>query len=494
MSLSSVLVSSLQTKPLRPLLGVKNNQQWQWFSRNHMYNAIHQCRLFLRDQNVQKGDRVAFKGRNSVEWLAWNMATNSLGAIWVPMYHEQKEDYCHHILQDCEPVLFLNEDTDLSMSITTPIVSPRLDVVSENQSLPSIDYIHHDVATLIYTSGTTGSPKGVMLSNDNILSNIYSIRQRFHDLPPCVTLNILPWAHIYSQTCELYYNMLYDNPMALCTNRDSFLKECKEIQPHCLYLVPRVLDVIKDKLSWLDRPIVHLLLPLLFYNLFGSRLSYIFTGGAKLSESTKAFYAKHGYFICEGYGCTETSPMISVNHFQSPRNTASIGKPLDDVLVEIVDGEIQVAGPNVMLGYWNQKEETNKVLEQRNGHIWYKTGDQGTLKDGYLYYEGRMNENYKLSNGKFVHVQDVETVVKSFVSGNIVVFGENQSHNELISTEPVSNDTLEKINAALDSHVRIQRVYTIPAETWAPFLTPKMSIKRKPLIEYVEKHIKDNHT
>ena len=75
-----------------------------------------------------------------------------------------------------------------------------------------------------------------------------------------------------------------------------------------------------------------------------------------------------------------------------------------------------------------------------------------------------------------------------------MVFGENQSHNELISTEPVSNDTLEKINVALDSHVRIQRVYPIPAETWAPFLTPKMSIKRKPLIEYVEKHIKDNHT
>ena len=153
MSLSSVLVSSLQTKPLIPLLGVKNNQQWQWFSRNHMYNAIHQCRLFLRDQNVQQGDRVAFKGRNSVEWLAWNMATNSLGAIWVPMYHEQKEDYCHHILQDCEPVLFLNEDKDLSMSITTPMVSPRLEVVSEDQSLPSIDYIHHDVATHIWHHG-----------------------------------------------------------------------------------------------------------------------------------------------------------------------------------------------------------------------------------------------------------------------------------------------------------------------------------------------------
>ena len=103
----------------------------------------------------------------------------------------------------------------------------------------------------------------------------------------------------------------------------------------------------------------------------------MFVGGAKLQSSTKEFFTRNGYTICEGYGCTELAPMVSVNHMTNPRNFESIGKILDNVIVEIVDDEIQVSGPNVMKGYWNNEEETNKVLIKRDNKIWYKTGDKG---------------------------------------------------------------------------------------------------------------------
>ena len=483
MSLSSILVRSLLKNPSLPLIGTKQNRQWSWASREDVYKAIAEARYQLVNLGVEKGDRVAFKGKNSVEWIAWNMATNSLGAVWVPMYHEQNADYCHYIIQDCQPKVFINDNIDINVDV----IKHPIAIESSSQYSSSIDFTHHELSTLIYTSGTTGVPKGVMLSNENIISNMTSIQKRFHDLPPFTCVNILPWAHIYSQTCELYYNMQQENAIALATSRESFIKECREIQPHTLYIVPRVLDLIKGKLTWLDKPILDNIVPFVLRYLFGTNLKYIFTGGAKLSDETKHFFTEHGYFLCEGYGCTETSPMVSVNHFISPRDLNSIGKCLEDVIVEIVNGEIQVSGPNVMMGYWNNEIASSRALEIRNNRVWYKTGDSGSMKDDFLYYHGRISENYKLSNGKFVNVQDVENTIKKHVSGNVVVFGENKSYNEVITTEPIDENTLYIINTTLDSHLKIVKVHRITTEELAPFLTPKMSIKRKPLIEYIEK-------
>ena len=215
--------------------------------------------------------------------------------------------------------------------------------------------------------------------------------------------------------------MLYNNTIALSTSREDFIQQCRQIQPNVLYLVPRVLELVKNKVSRFENTLMlQFAIPYILKYLFGQKLKYIFTGGAKLNDETKYFYLKYGYHICEGYGCTETSPMISVNHFNSPCDVSSIGKVLDGIQVEIINGEIQVSGPNVMLGYWNNEEATSSVLEERNGTTWYKTGDSGSIKDGFLYYDGRKSENYKLSNGKFVNVQDVEQKMKTILSGNVV--------------------------------------------------------------------------
>ena len=480
-TLSSLLVKSLRVNLNANVIGEKFNGSWRWSSRETLLNNVYYCRELLKQENIQRGDRVAYKGDNSIEWISWNIACNSLGGVWVPMYANQNMDYCNHVVNDSGASLCITDDADMSF-MNTKTMENR--IVEIPEACNSLDFIENDIATLIYTSGTTGSPKGVILSNENIISNIEMIHTRFHDLSTSLSLNILPWAHIYSQTCELYYNLLNDNRIAIASSRENFIKECSEIQPESLYIVPRVLDLVKSKIDMLDVPFVRTVIPFALRRIFGSKLQVIFTGGAKLQPETREFFSRNNILICEGYGATELSPMVCVNHMNDPRNEESIGKLLDGVLAEIVDGELQVSGSNVMQGYWEQPEETQKVIIEREGKTWYKTGDAARIEDGFVYYEGRIGDNYKLSNGKFVNVDAVETVVKQYVKGMVVVFGENKNYNELVTDEKdVTSEVLNMINKKLDSYLKIKKVHYLPTEEWAQFLTPKMSIKRKALVK-----------
>ena len=482
-SLSKLIVKTLKVNNNSSIIGTKINNKWNWLSRKQLYNNILSCRDILNKSRINKGDRVAYKGDNSIEWISWNIAANSIGAIWVPMYGNQNIDYCKHIIDDCSPKLLITDDSNIKLNTNT--ITNKFEY---KKSLDSdINFIYNDISSLIYTSGTTGKPKGVMLSNSNIISNINVIRNRFQDIGPTTSLNILPWAHIYSQTCELYYNLLFDNKMAIASSREKFIDECKEIKPDTLYLVPRVLELVKSKVEFLDKPLLRYILPTLLNRLFGGNLLNIFTGGAKLDPATRKFFLENGIVICEGYGCSETSPMVSVNHLSSPREINSIGKLLDDILVEIIDDEIQVSGPNVMMGYWGNEKATNEVLVERDGKIWYKTGDSGELKDNFLYYKGRISENYKLSNGKFVNVPEVEEKIKKYIKGTFIIFGEGDDYNSLITEDVIDDEKLEFINSKLDSYLRIKKVYYITNDESNNFLTPKMSIKRKLLIDYVKK-------
>ena len=478
-NLASLLIQTLEINSGKNLLASKEYNKWVWRDKDYLLGTTRYCIQRLKDEGVGKGSRVAYKGKNSLEWISWNIATNSLGAIWVPMYENQKQNYVQHVLSDCNPKLLITDDKE----ITTYKIKKIENNVETYLSSNAIQNECNDISTLIYTSGTTGKPKGVILTNENIISNIFAIRERFHTMPQTTSLNILPWAHIYSQTCELYYNIMYDNKLAICSNKENFIKEIKEIQPNVLYLVPRVLDLIKSKVDYLDGPIIKLVLPVILKQIFGNNLKYIFTGGAKLEDSTLKFFEKYNYIICQGYGCSETAPMISVNHMYSPRNIQSIGRVIDNVLVEIVNDEIQVSGPNVMMGYWNQPELTKDVLIERDDKIWYKTGDSGYLKDGYLYYTGRISDNYKLSNGKFVNVERVESIVKRHVDCSSIIFTRDGENNELLINKDIGYDIIDMINNDLNKYLQIKHAYFIKKELWDEYLTPKMSIKRKSLLD-----------
>lgn len=487
-------LNTVERNPDFTILKYKQNNEWKNFTRTNLSNSIQNCIYSLVNNGVTPGDRVAYKGKNSVEWLSWNLATHTIGGIWVPMYEQQDTSQCQYIVNNCQPKLLITNQTPRISN--TVIIRP--DINTEKiynmpglRSLPKIN--HNDISTLIYTSGTTGNPKGVKLTHDNIISNIDGVRNRFSDIESGLTsLNILPWAHIYGMTCELYYNLLYDNTTVLCSDKTDFIKECKEIKPDILYVVPKLLDTVKQKVEILDKPIIRIVLPKILNRLFGNNIKNIFIGGAKLDNNTKIFYENNGIILCEGYGCSETSPMVSVNHLYHSRNMESVGKILDNVIVEIINNEICVSGPNVMSGYWDAEDESDKVFIKNNGKIFYKTGDSGYVKDNFLFYNGRISENYKMSNGKFVNVSIVESIIKKFVPNNFIIYGENMDYNILIVEEPFDNSNLDKINKNIDSYLKIKKIIHVKSKDMETFLTPKLSIKRKQLINFVKHRFTHN--
>lgn len=486
MNLSSRFRTILHSHPEKKILGYKENKTWKWVTRNELKNKVLYCIDVLKTKNVSLNDRVMYKGNNSVNWASWSIATNSLGGIFVPLYNNQNDDYVNHIIEDCSPKVFVTNDNHYK---NTYLLKDNIENMNYHNIIPV--NTKSDVAKLIYTSGTTGKPKGVMLTHENILHNIQNIEKTFHDLQnekEYTTLNILPWAHIYGLTTELYYNMLNNNKIAIATGPQEFIKEIKEIQPDLLYMVPRILQLIKNKLQFLDKPIINRILPFVLERIFGKNLITIFIGGSQLDESTKQFYIQNNISVCEGYGCTETSPMISVNHTKSPRNIDSVGKILDDLVVKIIDQEICVAGPSIMKGYYNNEKATNRAFIEKDGQQFYRTGDEGYVEDGFLFYKGRMSENFKLSNGKFVNVGDVENVVKKFYNEPCMVYGNSKDYNILITEKYVDNEVLQKINKQLDSYLQIKKVLVLEEGSFQKHLTPKMSLKRKEVeSKYYEK-------
>jgi long-chain acyl-CoA synthetase len=464
-------------------LAFKKNNKWEWISRQYLNNMINNSVQILNDHSIQKGDRIAFKGKNSKEWIAWNLATLSKGAIWVPMYPQQDISYSQHVIDDCQPKLLI---TDEKIDVkNTRIINEKIEILDYDDK--DYDLIDNHISTLVYTSGTTGKPKGVTLSHDNILSNLSAIQNRYPDLNNTTSLNILPWAHIYGLTCELYYNLLNDNKMALATSKETFINEVREIKPDVLFVVPKLLELIKNKLSLLNQPIINNLLPLILNYIFGGNIITLFCGGAKLDKSTRDFYLNNGIIISEGYGCSETSPMVSLNHFNNKdaRDIESIGKILDKVIVEIINKEVCVAGPNVMQGYWNNPKANQEVFYYKDDNKFYKTGDSGYVKYGYLYLTGRISENYKLSNGKFVNVGELEEKLKKYIKTNFIVYGENMDNNILIVEKPF-DVKLDVLNQEIESYLKIVKVIEIEPEIMSKYLTPKMSIKRKALITFLK--------
>ena len=469
----------LRKESYKPLLTYKCPQKNQWkpFYQNDLLQYTNFCFYQLQQLNLKKNDRILYKGKNSIEWLAWNMASNAMGCIWVPMYEQQHDEYYKHIIQDCNPKLAIVDDPKKWKHNSVKSISNYIE--HETYYNPIKKCEENEIATIIYTSGTTGKSKGVTLTNENILINTDSIHNIYHDVIDMKSLNVLPWAHIYGQTCELYYNLIYNNETILCSNKNKFLQECRLFQPTVLFLVPFVLEQIKSKLNIFDKPGVSWMIPSLLEQILGKNIKMIFVGGAAITKETLNFFTKNGICICQGYGMTETSPMVSLNHWTSPRNENSVGFILDNVHVKIVNDEIHVKGESVMKGYWNELPLSSKE--------WYQTGDLGYVDDNFLFYTGRKSENFKLSNGKFINVNKLEKKIKiNLPNANFIICYQNGIC--LISDKKVK---LDVINKGLKQHEKIEHLYYIsPQELKEKYMTPKMSIKRNLL----QKHFLKNQS
>ncbi|ATB43979.1 long-chain-fatty-acid--CoA ligase [Cystobacter fuscus] len=340
-----------------------------------------------------------------------------------------------------------------------------------------------DLSGLIYTSGTTGNPKGVMLSHGNIANNVTAIHQIFPMSQADRSLCFLPWAHVFGQTVELHALFSMGACMGLAESTEKIIENLSEVQPTLIFSVPRIFNRIYDSLqkrmateSPLKRALFmrglevarqrkHLaeqqrssaLLNLqhAFFDKvvfskvrarFGGRMKYAFSGGAAISREVAEFIDNLGITVYEGYGLTETSPIATAN-FPNRRKIGSVGTALPGIRVEIdrtetgdpKQGEIVVFGHNVMLGYYNLPEENEKVFTGKEPLVpsterGFRTGDMGLLDDdGFLWITGRIKEQYKLENGKYVSPAPIEQALQlSPLITNVMLHGQNKPFNTAI--------------------------------------------------------------
>lgn len=503
----------------RPAFGTKREGRWEWTSYREFGRLIDECRAGLHALGVRSGDVVAIVSDNRIEWACVYYAVAGLEATFVPMYEAQLPSEWKFILEDCgAKVVFgtagksyiqLNEQrSELpSLEHVVGIGLPSSDPASFEKLLQNgartpivaSDPASTVIASLIYTSGTTGKPKGVMLSHGNLASNAITGANIFPLTPDDQTLSFLPWAHSYGQL-ELNWVIAQGASMALNDDINRLLTNLAEVKPTILVTVPRVFNRVYEAVQkdMAERPrvlrklfedgiraatqknrgeqigtIARLELSvddkLIFRKIrdrFGGRLRYVVCASAALSKDVAEFVDALGIEVYEGYGLTETSPLVSAN-VPGSRKLGSVGKVVPDVRV-VIDtstsevqgqGEIIVYGPNVMQGYHNRPDENEKALTADGG---LRTGDLGYIdKDGFLFVTGRIKEQYKLSNGKYVMPAPLEETLKlSPYISNVMLHGANRPYNValVVLDEPAVRSWAEEHGLRLEDPVRDPRI------------------------------------
>jgi len=380
---------------------------------------------------VEPGDRVGLLAENRVEWLIADMAILTAAAINVPPHAPLTARQIRFQLHDAG-VRWLIVSTRAQLEKIRPIRSELPDLrgivlmdgdAPEDEAVSWRGFVQHgrrtlprlagelrrreerlgpdDLATIMYTSGTTGNPKGVMLTHGNLLSNSLAALEVMSHGPDDLVLTWLPFTHIYARTVDHYICMASGTPVALAESADALLQNLEDVRPTQFASVPRFYEKVLSSASSADAKETSRRLR----RIFGPRIDWLSSGGAPLPPSIARAYADAGLLVLQGYGLTETSPIISFNR-KDCYKLDTVGRPLPGVEVRIAaDGEVLTRGPNVMKGYWNDAAATAEAI--RDG--WLYTGDLGELDaDGFLRITGRKKDLLVLSNGKKVAPSLVE--------------------------------------------------------------------------------------
>ena len=489
----------------RPLFGEKKNGQWTWMTYARFGQMVDDLRGGLSQLGVTTGDKVAVISNNRHEWAVGAYATYTLGAAYVPMYEAQLDKEWEYILNDCgaKVVLAATDSIATKLAALKPNL-PKLEHIirftgteSERDTFAGLlkrgaetpSPISHpkpsDMAGLIYTSGTTGNPKGVMLSHANLARNVGAIHECFPMQQEDRSLSFLPWAHSFGQVVELHGLYSMGASMGIAEAVEKIIDNLAEVQPTLLFSVPRIFNRIYDGLQKRlagEKPVKRMLFmrglevarqrraledkgeksmlvdvqhaffdKVVFSKVrarFGGRLKYAFSGGAAISREVAEFIDNLGITVYEGYGLTETSPIATAN-YPGNRRIGSVGKAIPGTRVEIdrsetgdpKQGEIVIHGHNVMMGYYNLPDENGKVFTGDGG---FRTGDMGFVDDaGYVWITGRIKEQYKLENGKYVVPVPIEQAISlsTFVT-NCMLHGANKPFNVAIIVPDM--DSLKK--------------------------------------------------
>ncbi len=474
----------LSKYPKSDAFTMKIDDKWVPTSMQEFVDQARNISRALISLGVQPGDRVGIISPNRVEWNIMDIAIQQVGAINVPIYPNISTSDYKFIFTDAEikicfvgtqeiadkinpltqELSFLKHIYSFDILATNPhwkelvLIANETDDSEVQKRMDAIN--NEDLATIIYTSGTTGQPKGVMLSHRNILSNVEGSLPSIPSDEHCKALTFLPACHIYERMLHYLY-MYIGTSIYYAESMETIGDNIREVQPHIFTAVPRLIEKVYDKIIAKGEELTGIKRKLFFWAVglaeefefegksvwysfklwiarklifkkwqqaLGGNVRAIASGSAALQPRLARIFHAAQIPILEGYGLTETSPVVSVNCMKKGVLFGSVGPLLHNVQVNIAeDGEILIKGPNVMMGYYKNEEKTKEVLDD-NG--WFHTGDIGEFVNGkFLKITDRKKEIFKTSGGKYIAPQVMENKFKAsrFIE-QIMVIGENQKH------------------------------------------------------------------
>jgi long-chain acyl-CoA synthetase len=555
------------------VLAGKVEGKWRRYTVQEYIDCCDWVSYALLSTGIKKGDKIAIISNNRPEWNFTDFGISQIGAVSVPIYPTISSEEYAYILGHVEPKLVFISDKSLyekikPITVQNPGISDIYTFDDISKAKQFTEFIKlgkerasglkeelerakaavkpSDLVTIIYTSGTTGFPKGVMLMHSNLVSNF--IEQSFiHPLgPEAKVLSFLPLSHIYERS--LTYHFQYKGvSIYYAESVGTIMDNLKEIRPDVIAVVPRLLERIFDRIiskgkelrglkkiiffwavnlglryelnggnGWFYEMKLLLANRLIFKKwreALGGKLKIISSAGAPLQPRLIRIFWAAGIQILEGYGLTETSPVVTINNLISREVMfGTVGPVLKDVQVKIAeDGEILTKGPNLMVGYYKEPKLTEEAIDSDG---WFHTGDIGTfINDKYLKITDRKKEIFKISSGKYIAPQVIENKLKeSMFIDQVMVIGENQKFASALITpdfqflhkwasdenilfrdneELISNTLVfaryqkevNEMNLSLSDHERIKRFRLIPDE-WTSLtgeLSPTLKLKRKVL-------------
>ena len=560
--------------PNKPALGYKSNKEWKTFSINEYVNYANLLSYGLLELGLKSGDKIATITGNRPEWNFFDMGVMQAGMVHVPIYTTLSDNDFKYVLEHCDAKILVIGDKLLYNKLKP--IADKIPAIEQVYSISEVEGANSwkvlselgkkneekhkaklveikenikedDLASIIYTSGTTGLSKGVMLSHKNLTSNASNAAKRQHLTEKHKVISFLPLSHVYERIAN-YQFQIKGATIYYAENVGKVVVNINELQVHGFATVPRLLEAVYDKIMQKAYKLTGIKKTIFFWALslaeqydaddnnsaiynaklkladklvftkwrdaLSQNLTFIGSGGSALHERLGRIFCAAGMPIYEGYGLTETSPIISVNYQKKGgRRIGSVGTPFDDIELKVAeDGELLCKGPNLMLGYYKDEEKTKEVIDPEG---WFHTGDIARLEEGnFVRITDRKKEIFKMSNGKYIAPQVIENLFKqSQFIGQVMIVGENEKFASAIISpnfevlkewaktnkitfknikELIENSTvieavqrdIKKMNASLASFEQIKK-FKLVADEWTPFsgeLSPTLKLKRKVIV------------
>ncbi|MBI4155092.1 AMP-binding protein, partial [Candidatus Woesearchaeota archaeon] len=495
-------------------IAVIDKKDYRKFSYTYkqLYLLSKKFSLLLNENRIKKGDKILVWSQNGIEYLSILFGSILQGVILVPIDLRSNLDFVKKIQKQVKAKLILQTKYKPKSSLKTIFIEDLLSLLENTTNKNSLPKINpSDIVEILYTSGTTGEPKGVILTHKNFISNFNSIIKIEALDSDSKFLSLIPLSHIFEQTVGLFIPLYFKTTIVyIKTLKTSTLFETfKEENITNAIVVPRILELIKSgilqKVVALNQhfqfhfllkiaQLFHLSLrKLLFkeiHEILGYNLKYFICGGAPLDIDLERFYEALGIPVVQGYGLTETSPILTTNLIND-RKIGSVGKVISNVKLKILDNEILAKGNNITKGYYKNPEKTREAFEDS----WFKTGDLGYFKNKFLYLKGRKKEVIVTQAGIKVYPEDVEKILNKIrgVKDSCVLGIKGKKGEEvyavlLLKEKLNAKNIIEEANKNLDISQKIKDYSIWPFEDFPR--TTTLKIKKFEVKDFIEKKIK----